>query len=128
MNTQTLSLIAGTLSSLIFVSSHVPMLWKAYKTRDLSSYSLLNIILLNVGNLLYWLYIVSLPVGPVWMMHTFYTVSSGLLLYLYGRYVLSKSIKRYGQRLLNRLHRIITLPSWPSLNHHHDHQYSSCQG
>jgi uncharacterized protein with PQ loop repeat len=85
MNTQTLSLIAGTLSSLIFVSSHVPMLWKAYKTRDLSSYSLLNIILLNVGNLLYWLYIVSLPVGPVWMMHTFYTVSSGLLLYLYGR-------------------------------------------
>ena len=128
MNTQTLALIAGTLSSLIFVSSHVPMLWKAYKTRDLSSYSLLNIILLNVGNLLYWLYIVSLPIGPVWMMHTFYTVSSGLLLYLYGRYVLSKSVKHHSQRLLTRLRSKISLPSLPSLNHHHDHQYSSCQG
>jgi uncharacterized protein with PQ loop repeat len=127
MDTQNLSLIAGAVSSLIFVSSHVPMLWKAYKTRDLSSYSLLNIILINVGNLLYWLYIVSLPIGPVWMMHTFYTVSSGLLLYLYGRYVLSKSIKRYSQRLLARLRSKISLPSVPSLNHHHDHQYSSCQ-
>ncbi len=126
MNTQTLSLIAGTLSSLIFVSSHVPMLWKAYKTRDLSSYSLLNIILLNVDNLLYWLYIVSLPIGPVWMMHTFYTVSSGLLLYLYGRYVLSKSVKHHSQRPLGRLRSKISLPSLPSLNHHH-HQYSSCQ-
>ena len=127
MDTQNLSLIAGAVSSLIFVSSHVPMLWKAYTTRNLSSYSLLNIILINFGNLLYWLYIVSLPIGPVWMMHTFYTVSSGLLLYLYGRYVLSKSIKRYSQRLLARLRSKISLPSAPSLNHHHDHQYSSCQ-
>jgi hypothetical protein len=85
MNSEQLSLIAGAISSFMFVSSQVPMLLKAYKTRDLSSYSHLNIILVNVGNLIYWFYIVSLPLGPIWLLHTFYTFSSGLLLILYWR-------------------------------------------
>jgi hypothetical protein len=83
MDTEHLSFIAGAISSLMFVTSNVPMLWKAFKTKDLRSYSYLNIILVNAGNLIYWFYIVSLPLGPVWILHTFYTISSGLLLILY---------------------------------------------
>jgi uncharacterized protein with PQ loop repeat len=85
MDTQHLSFIAGAISSFIFVGSHVPMLWKAYRTKDLRSYSRLNLMLVNVGNLIYWLYLISLPPGPVWLLHTFYTISSGLLLMLYCR-------------------------------------------
>lgn len=83
MSVEYVSLTAGLISSFMFISSHVPMLLKAYRTKDLHSYSCLNIVLVNVGNLLYWFYIVSLPLGPVWFMHTFYTLSSGVLLILY---------------------------------------------
>jgi hypothetical protein len=82
MSLEYLAFIAGLISSLIFVGSNVPMLLKAYRTRDMRSYSWLNIILINAGNLIYWLYIVSLPPGPVWVLHTFYTIASGLMLTL----------------------------------------------
>jgi hypothetical protein len=83
MNTEQISLVAGLISSVIFVSSNFPMLWKAYKTKDMDSYSWLNILLANAGNLIYWLYIVSLPLGPVWLLHIFYTVTSILMLTMY---------------------------------------------
>ena len=79
----TLSLIAGMVSSFIFASSYIPMLLKAYRSKDLHSYSALNLILVNAGNLLYWLYVVPLPLGPIWVLHTFYTISSGILLVMY---------------------------------------------
>lgn len=77
-----ISLIAGLLSTSLFVSSNIPMVLKAYRTRDLQSYSALNIILANAGNLIYWLYVVSLPPGPVWLLHAFYTVTSAMMLLL----------------------------------------------
>lgn len=86
MEMQTIAIIAGSISSFMFMSSHVPMLVKAYRTKDLHSYSCLNIILANVGNIVYWLYVFSLPPGPIWVMHTFYTISSGVLLILYARF------------------------------------------
>jgi hypothetical protein len=93
MNTETISLIAGLISSFIFVSSNLPMLWKAYSTRDMHSYSWLNIFLANAGNLIYWLYIVSLPLGPIWLLHTFYTVTSILMLTMYLRFRRSRSAR-----------------------------------
>ena len=83
MDTEYLALIAGAISSFIFIGSHVPLLLKAYRTQDLRSYSRLNLILINIGNLVYWLYLVSLPPGPVWLLHIFYTISSGVLLIMY---------------------------------------------
>jgi hypothetical protein len=83
MNTEQISLIAGLVSSFIFISSNFPMLWKAYKTKDMHSYSWLNIFLANAGNLIYWLYIISLPLGPVWLLHIFYTITSILMLTMY---------------------------------------------
>ena len=81
-----ISLIAGAFSTLIFVSSNVPMIWKAYCTRDLHSYSRLNIILANTGNLIYWVYVISLPPGPIWLLHLFYTVTSAFMLALLIRH------------------------------------------
>ncbi|HXV41738.1 MAG TPA: hypothetical protein VEC96_01640 [Anaerolineae bacterium] len=89
-----MSLIAGTISGLIFISSHVPMLLKAFCTQDLHSYSRLNLLLVNVGNLIYWLYLVSLPLGPVWVLHTFYTISSGLLLILFEHPTLLATVQK----------------------------------
>jgi len=77
-----ISLIAGMLSTSLFISSAIPMVLKAYRTRDMQSYSKLNIPLANVGNLIYWLYVISLPPGPVWLLHAFYTITSGMMLFL----------------------------------------------
>jgi hypothetical protein len=95
MNTELVALIAGLVSSVMFVSSHLPMLLKAFRTKDLHSYSPLNIFLVNIGNLIYWLYIIGLPFGPIWLMHTFYTISSGLLLILYWQLYLNYYLKHY---------------------------------
>ena len=76
----TTPLIAGTISTIIFATSLLPMLIKARKTRDLASYSLGNILLSNLGNLVHSVYVLSLPAGPIWALHGFYVVSMGLLL------------------------------------------------
>lgn len=77
---------AGTFSTFIFIGSNVPMIWKAYKTKDLHSYSKLNIVLANVGNLVYWVYVLNLPVGPIYLLHFFYTVASLIMLGLLIRH------------------------------------------
>lgn len=81
-----MQIVAGIISTLMFVSSNLPMLWKAFTTKDLTSYSLGHISLSNVGNLIYWLYLFTLPVGPVWFLHGFNTVVAGLMLVGYLRY------------------------------------------
>jgi hypothetical protein len=68
------------------VSSNLPMLFKAFKTKDLRSYSLGHIALSNFGNLLYWLYIASLPFGPIWFLQGFFTLSTALMFIFYLRY------------------------------------------
>ena len=86
MELQSLQLIAGILSSLIFVGSNLPMLWKAFMTKDLSSYSLGHIALSNGGNLIFWLYVAGLPFGPIWLLHSFNTLVAVLMLFWYLRY------------------------------------------
>jgi len=86
----TTQIIAGSVSSFLFIGSNVPMLIKAFKTKSMNSYSLSNLVLTNVGNLIYWLYVSSLPMGPIWFMHTFYTVAEILMLVWYVRYEFSK--------------------------------------
>ncbi|HEU5101789.1 MAG TPA: hypothetical protein VFU22_22365 [Roseiflexaceae bacterium] len=79
-------LAAGTVSSIIFAASNLPMLTKMVKTKNLKSYSLSQIVLSNLGNLIYWLYVVSLPFGPVWFLHSFFTITTSLMLLFYLRY------------------------------------------
>jgi hypothetical protein len=81
----TLPVLAGTVSTTVFVGSVLPMLHKALRTRELSSYSFGNIALANVGNLVHSVYVFNLPAGPIWVLHTFYLVSSALMLHWYLR-------------------------------------------
>lgn len=78
--------LAGVVSTVIFALSTMPMLVKAARTKDLASYSLGNILLANTGNLVHSVYVFSLPVGPIWALHTFYLVSTGMMLVWYLRY------------------------------------------
>jgi uncharacterized protein with PQ loop repeat len=81
-----LQIVAGSLSSILFITSSVPMVTKAIRTRNLRSYSLTNILLANLGNLIYWIYVLALPVGPVWFLHGFNTIVAVLMLVLYLRH------------------------------------------
>jgi uncharacterized protein with PQ loop repeat len=81
-----LAVLAGILSTGLFVMSYLPMLVKAARTRDLSSYSLGNLAITNVGNAVHSVYVFSLPLGPIWFLHTFYLVASALMLVWFMRY------------------------------------------
>jgi hypothetical protein len=43
-------------------------------------------LLSNIGNLIHWLYIVALPIGPIWLLHSFYTVATATMLVWYLRH------------------------------------------
>jgi uncharacterized protein with PQ loop repeat len=78
--------LAGSVSTVIFALSTLPMLIKAGRSKDLGSYSLGNIVLANIGNVIYSVYVFQLPAGPVWALHTFYLISTALMLWWYLRY------------------------------------------
>jgi len=78
--------LAGSLATLVFVGATMPMLVKALRSRDLTSYSSGNLILINVGNAIYSVYVFHLPPGPLWILHAFYIVSSALMLFWSRRY------------------------------------------
>jgi uncharacterized protein with PQ loop repeat len=86
MHSHSLSMLAGFTSSTIFISSNLPMLFKAFKTKNLSSYSLGHLTLGTLGNMIYWLYVISLPLGPVWFLQAFFTIASALMLFCYLHY------------------------------------------
>ncbi|GAA5203593.1 hypothetical protein [Microbacterium jejuense] len=78
------ALLAGTVSTVLFAAANLPMLVKAVRSRDLRSYSLSALVLGNVGNLTYTIYVVSLPFGPIWVLHGFYLVTMAVMLVLYA--------------------------------------------
>jgi uncharacterized protein with PQ loop repeat len=73
-------------STVLFGLSTLPMLIKAARTKELNSYSRGNLVLANVGNAVYSVYVFQLPPGPIWALHTFYVVTSGLMLIWHLRY------------------------------------------
>ena len=79
----TVPLVAGMVSTAVFAGSVLPMLLKAMRSRDLSSYSLGNLVLANIGNVVHAVYVFSLPPGPIWVLHGFYVGSSALMLAWY---------------------------------------------
>lgn len=81
-----ISIVAGAASTALFAASMLPMLRKAASTRDLASYSLSYLAMTNLANVVHSLYVFSLPVGPIWLLHAFYVVASALMLIWYLRY------------------------------------------
>ncbi|MGY1846439.1 MULTISPECIES: hypothetical protein [unclassified Blastococcus] len=73
------SVIAGAVSTGVFALASLPMVVKAARTRDLASYSGGNLALANAGNVIHWLYVVHLPVGPVWALHAFNSTVAALM-------------------------------------------------
>ena len=86
MTISDLPMLAGSASTVIFVTSYLPMLVKAVRTKDLTSYSPTQLVLTNVGNVLYSAYVFSLPPGPIWALHSFYLVATAMMLAWYVRY------------------------------------------
>lgn len=81
-----ITMIAGSISTLLFAVSIMPMLVKAIRTRDMVSYSFGNLALSNVANAIHSVYVYSLPIGPIWVLHTFYVVAAALMLIWYLRF------------------------------------------
>lgn len=75
-----IQILAGSVAGFIFAAGSVNMVVKAWRTKDLRSYSFAQLTLNNVGNLFYWLYVISLPFGPIYFMHGFFTFVSLLML------------------------------------------------
>jgi uncharacterized protein with PQ loop repeat len=81
-----LPMIAGFISTTLFALGTLPMLTKAFRTKNLASYSLGNILMSNVGNLIYSIYVFNLPLGPIWFLHGYNLLSTGLMLVWYLKY------------------------------------------
>ena len=75
-----IAVLAGMCATALFVLSTLPMLVKAARTQDLSSYSGSNLVIANAGNAVQTLYVITLPPGPVWALHAFNTAASALML------------------------------------------------
>lgn len=76
-------LVAGAASTVLFAAANLPMVVKAVRTRDLRSYSGTALVVGNMGNVVYTIYVLSLPWGPIWVLHGFYLVSMGVMLGLF---------------------------------------------
>jgi hypothetical protein len=87
-------MIAGTLAGFIFAGASWNMVIKAWRTKDLRSYSLGQIALNNLGNIFYWIYVVSLPFGPIYFMHGFFTLVSLFMLVWYFRFSAARQAAR----------------------------------
>jgi len=78
--------MAGMVSTALFAASMLPMLRKAARTHDLESYSLANLVTINLANLVHSVYVFAMPIGPIWVLHGFYLVASALMLIWWVRY------------------------------------------
>ncbi|MFB7884789.1 hypothetical protein [Microbacterium sp. NPDC056057] len=76
--------LAGTVSTVLFAAANLPMVVKAVRSGDLRSYSLSALVMGNVGNAVYTVYVLSLPFGPIWILHGFYLTTMAIMLALYG--------------------------------------------
>lgn len=88
-----LPLLAGAVSSAMFVVGILPMVYKAVATKSLQSCSLSSLLFNNLGNLLHALYVYSLPPGPIWLLHSFHLVTTALMLFWYLRYESRRQFK-----------------------------------
>ena len=98
-----LPMIAGFISTALFALGTLPMLTKAFRTKNLASYSLGNILMSNVGNIFYAIYVFNLPPGPIWFLHGYNLLSTGLMLLWYLKYEgLPLRLKSLGERATTR--------------------------
>jgi hypothetical protein len=93
MNTQSGNLL-GVISTLLFVAATLPMILKAWRTHDMRSYSLGNLLLVNVGNVLHAVYLLHLPPGPIRLLHGYNLLVAAMMLIAYLRFEAGPVIRR----------------------------------
>lgn len=86
MQSEIIQIMAGLVSSKIFAISTLTMLLKTMRTKNVDSFSLSSLVLSNIGNIVYWLYVISLPFGPIYFLHGFYTIAMVIMLLFYVGY------------------------------------------
>ncbi len=86
--------LAGLASTVVFTLSTLPMVARAWRTRDMASYSRGHLVMTNVGNAIHTLYVVSLPLGPVWVLHSFHVVVSAAMLTWHLRFTGPQDLER----------------------------------
>ena len=92
--------IAGFISTALFTLGTLPMLTKAFRTKNLASYSPGNLLLSNVGNLIYSIYVFDLPPGPFWFLQIYNLVTTGLMLVWYLKYEgLPLPLRSFGEQV-----------------------------
>ncbi|MFN2128316.1 MAG: hypothetical protein ACK2TU_10705 [Anaerolineales bacterium] len=82
MDSSRIQIYVGFFCTVVFASSKLPMLLKALRTRDLHSYSRAHLVMSTGGNLLYWIYVAGLPIGPVWFLQAFFTLADITMLFV----------------------------------------------
>ena len=96
--------VAGVISTLLFLGSNLPMVVRAARTRDLRSYSRGNLVMTNIGNAVYTVYVLSLPAGPIWLLHLVYTAVSAFMLLVHVCWT-PRVLTTWNDRLPARLRR-----------------------
>ena len=74
------AVLAGMVSTAVFAASLLPMVLRAHRTGDVRSYSRGHLVMTNVGNAVHTLYVASLPLGPVWLLHSLHVAASAIML------------------------------------------------
>jgi len=75
-----IAMACGMLATFLYIVATLPMLHKAVRTHDLASYSGANLFIANAGNATQAIYVLTLPPGPMWILHGFNTTVSALML------------------------------------------------
>jgi len=44
----------------------------------------------NGANLIHWIYVCGMPIGPIWFLHGFYTISAMIMMVWYCRFEKSR--------------------------------------
>jgi uncharacterized protein with PQ loop repeat len=109
-----LAVLAGSVSTVLFAVSTLPMLIKAARSKDLDSYSRGNLVLANTGNAVHSVYVFQLPPGPIWALHAFYIIASGLMLFWHLRYAKRKP-RRWSASRRRQVSPVVESPTPPRL-------------
>ncbi|MGB3828223.1 MAG: hypothetical protein WA962_05550 [Ornithinimicrobium sp.] len=89
--------VAGTIATAVFAGSTAPMVWRAARTRDMTSYSRPSLALTNVANAIHTVYVLSLPLGPVYVLHSVHVVVAFFMLCWHVRHVRTAPKDRLGK-------------------------------
>lgn len=107
-----LQVAAGSISSVIFMMGTTTMVIRAWRTKDMQSFSATMLVLNNLGNFIHWIYVLSLPVGPIYVLQAFNTAAT---LFMLIWWVLYHKKPTTAKRITATMRRIVESQTMPRL-------------